>query len=966
MSDPQPPNPDVRWMVDLWMEAVRQHQLEKEAEAQGRNESFLLGNNPLQNEALEIYLAYEKNAKDLDHDLDAFMQAVRPIGSSSRLIHTAMELKRQISSALNACGDLCGEIWDRLSLNKNMSNLPRRMRNPGWSSHSSARMPKLFKELSSTLDTFLDRLDDIPEFSDKRFTDFLREFRNWLEYRADALAAHTDPEYQESTAHLRYMCQVMSDMSLYLKKSQRALTDFGKEGIAAIRDAQDRGQNRLQNMSTVATFFSAVTATTLQYSIDGDSFLGTLVRALWVSSLILSTASAINLQLAMHWRAAMYRSPRSALPVWASFCLDRAPIACLVTSVLTFSAGLVAWTFSSSLGILVSVTASALTGFTVVIVMTIVTWEARELLRDYTNARMAHYGEPVPGPLWIGWNKITYFPRRVWRKLSRATCNALSGIFTGWRTTTDTVEEELPNAFNINRPSWMRTQSSMPSPRRSVFSGNAMGFSLAESFKTRISRNHSRHPKPKRPPPPQPIQDEPTSQNIDPPLAIQVPGPVAEVVTSPLIQRFIRRGKELGRDPGLRASIRSVPMAPTAPRREQLARIRPTRMLNVDHHFKGDMHFSPDGSRLAISTIDAKVSIWDVTGLDSDETPVILPAPLGQFAWSQDSSLLVIILVKGFKVWNLKDLKEVSSYQTPDIPHSIGPIAWLQDRNAFATVFDRSLYIYDAVGKLEAKFSNLSRSALDICNIAIVGRSETPKRFGDLLLVGKVVPSFGDIREAESLWKKPKDAKAEHRLVVYNTDGNLGGLLKDPLEATFLNDAQHVAVSRDGLFALVSYADAFPELWTLPNTQNKTKLELSQRYIWSPVLSKNADQKSVTPSGVAGKARFGGEYDEWVIASNGVNEIYVWDRITGHLLQTLRADQILGIAGHHVDIAAVTCRVLNKGTAILMASASSSGKVVIWGCAQEQDGQATSTEPGTNPPSSLQSESDVTNRASTL
>lgn len=60
MSDPQPPNPDVRWMVDLWMEAVRQHQLEKEAEAQGRNESFLLGNNPLQNEALEIYLAYEK------------------------------------------------------------------------------------------------------------------------------------------------------------------------------------------------------------------------------------------------------------------------------------------------------------------------------------------------------------------------------------------------------------------------------------------------------------------------------------------------------------------------------------------------------------------------------------------------------------------------------------------------------------------------------------------------------------------------------------------------------------------------------------------------------------------------------------------------------------------------------------------------------------------------------------------
>lgn len=306
-----------------------------------------------------------------------------------------------------------------------------------------------------------------------------------------------------------------------------------------------------------------------------------------------------------------------------------------------------AWTFSSSLGILVSVTATALTGFTMVIVMTIVTWEARELLRDYTNASMAQYGEPIPSPLSIKWHKITYFPRRVWRNLSRATCNALSGIHTRWRTTPDIIEEELPNVFNINRFGRTRTQSSQPSPRHGSFPGNAMGLSLTGSLRTRIPRNHSSS---KKPPPLSPIQDGSTNRGSGLPLAMPT--------LSPGIQRFKRRGQELQRNPGLRASIRSIPMAPTGSRRDQLARICPSRILKVHYPCNGDMHFSPDGTRLAISTIDAKVSIWDLAGYD--ETPVIIPAPTGRFAWSQDSSLLIIVLVKGFQLWNLKDLKAVS------------------------------------------------------------------------------------------------------------------------------------------------------------------------------------------------------------------------------------------------------------------------------------------------------------------
>lgn len=93
----------------------------------------------------------------------------------------------------------------------------------------------------------------------------------------------------------------MLEMGDYLDKAGNALTLFAKDGVPAIRDAQKRSQERLQNMSTVATFFSAVTATTFQYTAgEQDSPLGQVVRTLWVSSLILNITSAINSQLAMH------------------------------------------------------------------------------------------------------------------------------------------------------------------------------------------------------------------------------------------------------------------------------------------------------------------------------------------------------------------------------------------------------------------------------------------------------------------------------------------------------------------------------------------------------------------------------------------------------------------------------------------------------------------------------------------
>ena len=60
------------------------------------------------------------------------------------------------------------------------------------------------------------------------------------------------------------------------------------------------------NLSTVATFFSAVTATTLQFSFN---LTGTPIRdavnSFWFASLVFSIAAAVNSLLGLTWKQAM-------------------------------------------------------------------------------------------------------------------------------------------------------------------------------------------------------------------------------------------------------------------------------------------------------------------------------------------------------------------------------------------------------------------------------------------------------------------------------------------------------------------------------------------------------------------------------------------------------------------------------------------------------------------------------------
>ena len=119
------------------------------------------------------------------------------------------------------------------------------------------------------------------------------------------------------------------------------------------------------NITTIATFFSSVTATTLQMSIsDSPSGLLNVVNLFWFLSLVFSVSSGVSSLLGMTWRKSSmwvnYRPDQMQLPMdpirydtikppWLiKLWLDKAPMIFLIVSALMFIVGLNLFAYLSS------------------------------------------------------------------------------------------------------------------------------------------------------------------------------------------------------------------------------------------------------------------------------------------------------------------------------------------------------------------------------------------------------------------------------------------------------------------------------------------------------------------------------------------------------------------------------------------------------------------------------------------
>ncbi|KAI5121610.1 hypothetical protein M0805_009481 [Coniferiporia weirii] len=103
-------------------------------------------------------------------------------------------------------------------------------------------------------------------------------------------------------------------------------------------------------MLTAATFFSAVTATTLQlsyaYNASTHVSLGVAVNTSWFVALVFSTASSLNSLVGLVWYQKIRRN--QLLPDWAKLWVEYGPTISLAVASAAFSIGLCLFAFSSS------------------------------------------------------------------------------------------------------------------------------------------------------------------------------------------------------------------------------------------------------------------------------------------------------------------------------------------------------------------------------------------------------------------------------------------------------------------------------------------------------------------------------------------------------------------------------------------------------------------------------------------
>ncbi|CAE6417437.1 unnamed protein product [Rhizoctonia solani] len=274
-------------------------------------------------EGIEKFRAFDECISLLMLKLDTFANAVRQLASSAGILNATNHLRWRLPRIQRLFQDNASGLFDIIpratdgaagSSNAHRHRTASKRRNTGESMRRDPQpteintFPDELELLAKDLEAFVHHLIDVPEFTDESVHTTHEAvnvsaiaFAKDLRYRASCLKEFEDRLLENDPVISSHINEFTEDLVSHAVCVRDALNAFIEVGVPAIRYSQQRMATSLQNLSTVATFFSGVTATTLQFSFEvHGSFLSDLVNALWITSLVFSIASAINAQLAYH------------------------------------------------------------------------------------------------------------------------------------------------------------------------------------------------------------------------------------------------------------------------------------------------------------------------------------------------------------------------------------------------------------------------------------------------------------------------------------------------------------------------------------------------------------------------------------------------------------------------------------------------------------------------------------------
>ncbi|KAF8146964.1 hypothetical protein K438DRAFT_1944325 [Mycena galopus ATCC 62051] len=878
---------------------------------------------------------FQGRIEALDKQLRNFANATRQLGSSVAILSSAFHLRERIGQILFLYRENAADLFPRkithapqtvadpkIKRRKTKTrgySAPPHVARPAIDEHLDLeKFPEQFEALANSIVTFGRCLNEFPEFTDESINASITSFEGDLRYWASCLQVyHGQFRYP---AVQRYVHDLTAEMGEHIDIITSTLVMFVEVGVPTIRFGQRHKTDNLLNLSTVATFFSAVTATTLQFSFN---ILGTPLRdavnCFWFASLVFSIAAAVNSLLGLTWKQAMYRSPGHRVPWWVLIWIKRSPLVFLVMSVACFSVGLVLFAFASGQSRVTTTITTVFTSITNFGLVAVSVWFASEryiylryrgrrwlsdVLDDVNDRFLA-----IPGV-----DKIRRFFRGCKKRL-RAGRKAIT------RLTSKTVHL-LQRDSDSEKSDDLEGGHILP-----VSNGHTRDTTASASAMTSVTHLPAVFETTTTAPP----SPEPSALPNTPTLST-MPTAGSEAVsptTGP------SRGKLLWKSAMQTVKMRAVAAAPFGPRtprrqrtsssgtnfgdrkrtladepikavlarsrittlRPKLAKLIATEALEAHQALVRHLQFSPDGNFLATSSWDRTSIIWriDRGTLTSHRVLAHAKGFVGQVAWSDTGNMLLTKLVRGMKVWT----EDGVCQKTIDRQTNVESITWWPGSEAFLSVEGNTVTKLDLRGNILDQY--------DFGRMKLHDVAVTPD--GTRLLgVGPLLESPTGLH--------PSKSPAEKRLVVYNTE-----LKQIEHQTPVLNDVRDVTLARNtrqGLVALVSYENkAPPQLWKmelLKDRENAALLvaRLTLRHTYMPKR----------PVEFAGPSYFGGKDDQLVLCASKAGDIHIWDQESGTLLRYIRPAQQSGD---------MTCIAWNHAAdPFMFATGSHDGGVRIW------------------------------------
>ncbi|KAI0324766.1 WD40 repeat-like protein [Cubamyces sp. BRFM 1775] len=874
----------------------------------------------LQKVGAEAFNKFQRRVMNLDKELRNFANAARQLGSSVGILSSSYHLRGRLAQILYLFRENAADLFPRKISRQSRESISstnlaqfrkgKRHRAPPHV-HNPIVMEKLDPEdfpeqlqmFAQDVTTFLDCLNEFPEFTDEAVNAAILALEGDLKYWASCLKAY-EGQFKYPAVQ-RYLHDLSSEMGEHIDSITSSLSVFIEIGVPTIRFAQKHASQNLLNLSTVATFFSAVTATTMQFSFDmTDSTLANAVNSFWFTSLVFSIGAAVNSLLGVTWKQAMYRSPGHRVPWWVLIWIKRSPLAFLVLSVACFSIGLVLFAYSSGQHQVTCTLTTVFSACSIVGLTAVSAWFASERwafsrhngtkwLADVLSETKVKV-KSTRGVKWLIYEPRAWawacsrWTRQHFRKLSDAVSELSARTVSRLTTVSDDKLADTERGITpvSPLPACASPEPLSPTFRRGGSEGGQLS-PIAELTNTAASV----------------AGDEDGTASIMSDHVGSLPGAgrgrfanaVRAVIKMraastafPVEGRNPRRQRTMSSDGngketepvGVLKNSRVGTLVP------KLKSLHPTQSFEAHVALVRHLQFSPNGKFLATSSWDRTSVIFKVGETFTSHRILAHPQGfVGQVAWSPSGHMLLTKLGRGVKVWT----EDGVCRRTIDRRRNVQSITWMPGGEAFLSVEGSD------VTKLDLNGTVLATYHFDRMVLHDVAVTQDGVR---MVCVGTLTASADGFH--------PSKCRAEKQIIAYN-------MVKQEIEnrVPVLHEVRDITLARNDQVALVSYENkAPPQLWKLDPVKDSVRLSLRHTYMPKVVVD------------FAGPSYFGGKNDQLVLCAGKAGDIHIWDRESGTLLHHIRAQTVGG------DL---TCIAWNHAwDTFMFATGSHDGGVRIW------------------------------------